>query len=57
MMSKVTGLIIFVLGAATGSIVTWQFAKKKKTVLFTCRERRFQNFPDLQRKDCQSELT
>ena len=27
-MSKVTGLIIFVLGAATGSIVTWQFAKK-----------------------------
>ena len=29
MMSKVTGLIIFVLGAATGSIVTWQFAKKK----------------------------
>ena len=28
-MSKVTGLIIFVLGAATGSIVTWQFAKKK----------------------------
>lgn len=29
MMSKVTGLIIFVLGAATGSAVTWQFAKKK----------------------------
>ena len=28
-MSKVTGLIIFVLGAATGSAVTWQFAKKK----------------------------
>ena len=28
-MSKVTGLIIFVLGAATGSIVTWQFEKKK----------------------------
>ena len=29
MMSKVTGLIIFVLGAVTGSAVTWQFAKKK----------------------------
>ncbi|MCM1090071.1 MAG: hypothetical protein NC413_04455 [Muribaculum sp.] len=28
-MSKATGLIIFVLGAATGSVVTWQFAKKK----------------------------
>lgn len=28
-MSKVTGLIIFVLGAATGSAVTRQFAKKK----------------------------
>ncbi len=28
-MSKVKGLIIFVLGAATGSAVTWQFAKKK----------------------------
>lgn len=28
-MSKVTGLIIFALGAATGSVVTWQFAKKK----------------------------
>ncbi len=28
-MSKVTGLIIFVLGTATGSAVTWQFAKKK----------------------------
>ncbi len=28
-MSKVTGLIIFVLGATMGSAVTWQFAKKK----------------------------
>ncbi len=28
-MSKATGLIIFVLGAATGSVVTWQFVKKK----------------------------
>lgn len=28
-MSKVTGLVIFVLGAAAGSVVTWQFAKKK----------------------------
>lgn len=29
MMSKVTGLIMFVLGATTGSVVTWQFAKRK----------------------------
>ena len=28
-MSKVTGLIMFALGAAMGSAVTWQFAKKK----------------------------
>lgn len=28
-MSKATGLIMFVLGAAAGSAVTWQFAKKK----------------------------
>ena len=28
-MSKVTGVIIFLLGAATGSVATWQFTKKK----------------------------
>lgn len=28
-MSKVTGLVMFVMGAAVGSVATWQYAKKK----------------------------
>lgn len=28
-MSKTTGFVMFVLGAAVGSVATWQYVKKK----------------------------
>lgn len=32
-MSKTTGFVMFVLGAAVGSVATWQYAKKNMSRL------------------------